>query len=988
MRMQRRVLETMIPSVDLTCTTERHVHVSANAPLLLSDRDDTIFILAGHVDVFAVRVKEDKITGPRYPLYRAAAGEVVFGPDAGSAYKFLAVGIDGTKIVNALKDEDFVRFKDEHLSAIIDRFIGSLSGWFPTEAADGMTVVVDAGVDVDVYRNVPVFASSRRPVWVQPKSASGPLALFGAPELAAETLPVTSAMWVTSDDTATITGTSSNDLVGSRQWRLSVDTFVDVFGRALVCAIERMNMDSVARRDARLSSDRSALDSAFRELSAVIGHENAEPAPLEAESALHKAFLVIARKMKIESADQTVRISRNKNEPLIDALASAYRIRIRRVILRDDWWRTDVGPLLAFTEAGDPIALLNHGGHGYELYDPTSGEGRKVTRDVAHGLQGEAVMLYPPLPAGCRTLRDLLRTVLPDVRSDLRLVGAMGLAGGLVAALTPILTSVMIEDVLPSADVEQHIQIILGLACAALGIASFEIVKAIGLLRVEGRADLRLQAAAFDRLMRLPAGFFRRFAVGDLADRVLGIQTIRQIISGTTVQGLLGMTFAVFSLILLLFFNWKLAIVAFGLVLVAILMTVYWGQLQLREERQRVAHQGEAEGFIVQTLTGLEKLRISAAEGRAYARWAHIFARQKRRFVGAQRFANLQDIFHATFPVLATAVIFAAASVLLKNDASELQLQALVTNDPGEKPAPMSTGDFVACNTAFGQFLAAMTTLATALTQSLTAVPVFQRLRPIIEEPMEGAVANNTAPPLRGGIEFSHLSFRYDPGGPPVLDDFSLAIEPNEFVAIVGPSGSGKSTLIRLLLGFERGEAGEIYFDQTPVSALDMPSVRQQIRVVLQHGQLVSGSIFSNIVGVSSTLTQEDAWRAAKQAGLDEDIEAMPMGMHTLITEGINTISGGQRQRLMIARALVQRPRVLLLDEPTSALDNRTQDIVMETLTQLTATRIVIAHRLSTVRAADRIIVMDKGKILQSGTFDELMSVEGPFKEMAHRQLV
>ena len=986
--MQRRALENMIPSVDLTCTTERRMHLSANAPVLMSNHDDTIYILSGHVDVFAVRLVGSEIAGARHPLFRATAGDVVFAPGGDATYKFLAVGGDGTEIVNGLKEADFSRFQPVHLGAILDRYIGGLSVWHPLDAPEGATTVLDAGAETETFRDVPVFASSRRALWVRSKSPSHSVALFGDPEWTAEALPVTSLMWATLDETMFVPAVSSNDLVAGKRWRQDINAFIDVFGRFMARTLERIELDAVARRETRLSADGSALDSALRDLSSVVRQEDVEPMTLAAEGPLHAAFLAVARASKIDSAAQARRVPRNKNAPLVDSLASTYRIRSRRVMLRGEWWNGDAGPLLAFTEAGDPVALLRHRSGGYELYDPATGSRSKVNGEIAGGLQGEAIMLYPPLPPSCRSLGGLLRNVLPQIRADLKLVGLMGLAGGLVAALTPVLTSVMIEDVLPSADIEQHVHIILGLVCAAIGAASFEVVKAIALLRAEGRADLGMQAGVFDRLLRLPARFFRRFTVGDLADRVLGIQTVRQILTGTTIQGLLGMTFACVSLALLLYFNWKLAIVAFALVVVAIAMTVYWGRRQLGEEKKRIAHQGEVEGFVVQTLTGLAKLRISAAEGRAYARWAHTFARQKRRFVSAQVFANMQDIFHATFPVLATAVIFAAASAFLKNDALDMELQALVDSDQDGELVAMSTGAFVAFNTAFGQFLAAMTALATALTQSLAAIPIFQRLQPIIEEPLEVADTDKSAQRLRGGVEFSHMSFRYEADGPLVLDDFSLAIEPNEFVAIVGPSGSGKSTLIRLLLGFERSEAGEIYFDQTPSSALDMTSVRQQVRVVLQHGQLVSGSIFSNIVGVSSTLTQEDAWRAAKQAGLDEDIEAMPMGMHTVVTEGVNTISGGQRQRLMIARALVHRPRILLLDEPTSALDNRTQDIVMDTLTHLTATRIVIAHRLSTVRAADRIVVVEKGKIMQSGSFDDLMAEEGPFREMARRQLV
>ena len=986
--MQRRTLENMISLVDLTCTTERRTRLAANRPQLLSGRDDTFYILSGHVDIFAVRVVDGEMAGARHPVFRAAAGEVVFGPDADSAFKLLAVGVDGTEIIGAFTEKDFFRFEADHLGAILDRYVGGLSGWQVEEAPEGATMVLDPGGGQETFRGVPVFASSRRAIWVRNESASSSMTLFGEPVLRAGTLPVTSRMWVTFDDTSVIAGISSSELAADAQWRQYVDAYIAVFCRYLDQAITRMEAATVTRREERLSADGSALDFALRDLSAVVSREDPLPAALTADNPLHKAFLTVAREMNINSAQQVKRVARSSNAPLIDSLATTYRIRIRRVMLRDNWWHTDVGPLLAYTEAGDPVALLRDGRRGYVEFDPVTGQRRKVTGDVAGELQGEAFMLYQPLPMTCRTLRDVLRTVVPQIIADLKLVGLMGVAGGLVAALTPVMTSVMIEDVLPSADVEQHIHIILGLVCAAIGAACFEVVKAVALLRVEGRADLRLQAGVFDRLLRLPASFFRRFTVGDLADRVLGIQTVRQIVSGTTMQGLLGMTFACVSLALLLYFNWKLALVAFALVFVAIAATIYWGRRQLSEERRRIARQGEVEGFVVQTLSGLAKLRIAAAEGRAYARWAHTFARQKRRFVRAQSFANMQDIFHAVFPVLAMAVIFAAASAFLKNDAMDMQLQALVDTGAESKPMAMSTGDFVAFNTAFGQFVAAMTALAMSLTQSLAAVPIFQRLQPIIEAVPETDAADKAAHRLRGGIEFSHLSFRYVADGPLVLDDFSLTIEPNEFVAIVGPSGSGKSTLIRLLLGFERFESGEIYFDQTPSGALDMTSVRQQVRVVLQHGQLVSGSIFSNIVGVSSTLTQEDAWRAAKQAGLAEDIEAMPMGMHTVVTEGVSTISGGQRQRLMIARALVHRPRILLLDEPTSALDNRTQDIVMETLAHLNATRVVIAHRLSTVKAADRIVVVDKGKILQSGTFDELMAVEGPFREMARRQLV
>jgi ABC-type bacteriocin/lantibiotic exporter with double-glycine peptidase domain len=220
-----------------------------------------------------------------------------------------------------------------------------------------------------------------------------------------------------------------------------------------------------------------------------------------------------------------------------------------------------------------------------------------------------------------------------------------------------------------------------------------------------------------------------------------------------------------------------------------------------------------------------------------------------------------------------------------------------------------------------------------------------------------------------------------------VLDDVSLSIEPGAFIAVVGASGSGKSTLLRLLLGFEAAEHGDILYDGRSISTLDAASLRRQVGVVLQHARITSGSLFLNITsGLPYTI--DDAWAAARLAGFDAEIEAMPMGMHTLMLEGSATLSGGQRQRLILARALIGRPRLLLIDEATSALDNRTQAVVTESLTRLRTTRIVIAHRLSTVERADRIFVLDRGRFAEAGSFDELIARNGMFSRLARRQIL
>jgi ABC-type bacteriocin/lantibiotic exporter with double-glycine peptidase domain len=298
----------------------------------------------------------------------------------------------------------------------------------------------------------------------------------------------------------------------------------------------------------------------------------------------------------------------------------------------------------------------------------------------------------------------------------------------------------------------------------------------------------------------------------------------------------------------------------------------------------------------------------------------------------------------------------------------------------------VSTGDFVAFNTAFAQFLFASAGITTAFTTILQAAPFYERAKPILQALPEVDTQKPDPGELSGQVELNHVTFRYDPDGPLVLDDVTLRAEPGEFVAVVGPSGAGKSSLLRQLLGFEEPESGSVYYDDHDLSELNVQAVRRQMGVVLQNGRLMSGTIFQNIAGVSQ-LTMEGAWEAARMAGLDGDIEMMPMGMFTFLGEGSSTLSGGQRQRLMIARAIASRPRILLFDEATSALDNRTQAIVSSSLEALMATRIVIAHRLSTIMNADRIYVLDAGRVVQSGTYAELMELEGPFRDLATRQI-
>ena len=555
---------------------------------------------------------------------------------------------------------------------------------------------------------------------------------------------------------------------------------------------------------------------------------------------------------------------------------------------------------------------------------------------------------------------------------ELATIFVTGALAGVLGVLYPLATGFLFESVVPRAETGQMFAIIGGLALAAIGSVAFNLTKAIALLRMESRTEAAMQPALMHRLMALPVNFFRGFGTGDLTNRVLSIQTMRRLLANNTLVALISGLFATISFAVILVYSPLLAAVAGALVTAAAAVSALLAIGELRQQRRRATLRGQEDGLVLQIIQAIGKIRVAASESRAFAVWAGLFSRQQRCFRIGQRYMLIGETFGEVFPVLALLGLFFVASRLLSSDAA-----------PGGVAVPsasgLSLGTFLAINAAFGQLLAATISLARSAATALEIVPLFERLRPLLTAEPESRSDKAQADRLSGRIDVSHVTFRYPGAIQPVLDDVSLSIEPGSFVAFVGPSGSGKSTLLRLLLGFETAESGDVLYDDQSIGTLDTASLRRQIGVVLQSGRIATGSIFDNLTN-GLPYKHEDAWEAARLAGIAEDIEAMAMAMHTLLIEGSSTLSGGQRQRLMIARALIGRPRILLFDEATSALDNQSQALVMQSLERLSTTRIVIAHRLSTVERADRIFVLEGGRLVESGNFAELMARDGMFK--------
>ena len=374
-------------------------------------------------------------------------------------------------------------------------------------------------------------------------------------------------------------------------------------------------------------------------------------------------------------------------------------------------------------------------------------------------------------------------------------------------------------------------------------------------------------------------------------------------------------------------------------------------------------------GQTVQLIKGISKLKIAGAEPRAFAAWSKDYTKQTQLELSTQKVEDLVALVNTILPTITTGILFLVAVKLIEQGQN----------------TRLTLGTFVAFNAAFNTFINGTTNLSGAITDVSQIIPLWKRTKPILGTIPE--VESYKADPGRlvGRININRVSFRYKKDRPLILENVSINVEPGEFIALVGSSGSGKSTLLRLLLGFETPETGSIYYDGQDLASLDVSAVRRQMGIVLQSGKITSGSIWENLASGART-TKDEAWLALSLAGFEAEVREMPMGIQTLISEGGSNLSGGQKQRLLIAKALILKPRILLFDEATSALDNKTQAVVSENLDKLKVTRIVIAHRLSTIRNADRIYVLEAGKVVQQGNFTELAAAEGWFAQLMKRQ--
>ena len=958
------------------------VPCAGNLPVKLDDPDSVWFIDRGAVNLFMVEFRDGREQAPPQHMLRREAGWLLPGvaPDERgdveeSTLSLTAKGLPGTvlkrlpaSLLSEIHPEELAEQTDTWLNAItgtLSRFASRLPR--PTALAEpGMSLTLAPGT-LSVRRGV---------VWVSepPRGASVFMDIVDPAELAAAggpdeaVLPLTRTSWLTLFDEAALSGKSTETL--ARQ-----GTLLQVLAsfHTLAFALERLNrrlavVDDANLERARTASRRTAERAARQRLMNIYDLPLDRDAGVE-DTALADALQIVGRHEGIDFSIPARAAPSDSPVGLVDVL-DASGVRARRVRLKAEagWWRGDSNALLGFrAEDGRPVALLPGMFSRYREVDPVSKRSVRITEDRAGALAEEAWMFYRPLPSGKVEPRDLLRAALHGSGADLARLAIAGLPGGLIKLLPAVALGFVASHVAAGGSAGALYALALVLAGFGLLGTLLHLLQSTAMMRLEGRSASRLEAAFWDRLMRLPPSVLHRHPAGDLAMSGMTFQNLRDGLQGIVADSLLSIVFLLPVFGVIFFYDATLGVVALAFSLVSLLIAVALGLRQISPYGRMIGAARRVAGRLFQIVGGIIKLRVENAEGSAYAIWARDYREQKRAEIELGALEGHSRAFGDALPFLAGGVL----------------LFAVVT--VGERSVPV--GDFLVVYTVFMVFQSAVARLGESFGTVAAMLPAFDQMRPLLTAVPETEIGGEPVGFLGGDILFDRISFRYDPDGPLILDDVTIRARPGEFVAIAGESGAGKSTLFRLALGIDRPSAGAVYYDGRDLRHLNLKQLRRHIGTVPQSVGLHPMDLWDNLVGHRDDVTSEEVWAAARLAEVEDEIRGMPMGMMTMVGTSGSVLSGGESQRITIARSVIGSPRIMLFDEATNWLDNESQARVMENLAALTSTRVVIAHRLSTLEQADRIYVLRAGKVVESGSFNELVEADGVFRELVKRQI-
>ena len=946
------------------------VPCAGNLPVDIGDPEFAWFIESGAVDLFLVERQDGVEQSAPQHMLRAESGRLLPGTapqDEVTSLGVIAKGLPGT-VLRRIPASRLGTVRRSELAEQVDAWLVDISEMLVRDVTHQprADALLEPG-DAPTTRSG-TLAARRGVVWVTGLEAGAGL-LMGMsdpadgeadPARAGGEIPLAPATWLTLRKDVRISTVSSLELAERKRLLPALNAF-----NQIALSVERLNRLLALADQANLARERVMRRSgdeedARRRLFDLYGllHETDD-------AALHDVLSIIGRHEGIVF-ERPPSVEESTTAAILSRVLSVSRVPGRRVRLerKDRWWVGNSCAMLAFrTDDGSPVALLPGVLGNYREIDPASGRERRITAARAASLSPDAWLFYPPLKSAVAGWRDLWRVARTGLAADMARFIVTGLLGGLIMLLPAVAVGFVADEVIPVGDSGLLYGISAALVAFGLVRAMLHVFQGIMLMRLEGRATSRMEAAFWDRLLRLPARVMWRYPANDLAMRGMAFQTLRGVIG----NGLLSVVFLSPAFLIIASRDAVLGALTATFGLVSLLVTVALALRQVAPHGRRLKAVRRLSSRLFQLISGIVKLRVEGAEGSGFAAWARDYREQKRAELELGAVVAHRHAFEAVLPMLAGATLVLTMTL--------------------SGPASFGVGDLIVVYVLFLLYQAAVIRLGDSLSSLAAVVPALHQIRPLLAEAPETGAEAESVEVLGGDVVFDRISFRYDADGPLILDDVSIQARAGEFVAIAGESGAGKSTLFRLALGLEQPSNGSVYFDGRDLRHLDPKEVRRHIGVVPQTVRLHPQDLWDNIIGDHDGATAEDAWRAARIAAVDREIAAMPMGLLTPVGAGNAVTSGGESQRIRIAHALVHNPRILLLDEATNWLDNEAQSRVTTNLARLTSTRIVIAHRLSTLRHADRIYVMRRGRIVQEGSFDNLAAVPGVFQDLVRRQV-
>lgn len=936
----------------------------------LTEPDIFWFIQGGCVDIFLTTDNQNTL----HFFYRIPAGHIFIGNDATLKEQWSLIGrICSNAVVYKIPTHalsSIIADDQATLSELIDEFIIKITKPNIKSTVPKLSVDISEFTNISCQANTNLY-SLKGVRWIQNQTSnSWFIGDQGLSHVAgSEHFPLTMNSWYQLENASEILITTTGQLLAKNHLWDAIQTYLQLLLNLRLIHIDNEILYNNVILFDRISNNQASIRDSINKLKESYDQSSVAYEYHKTDNDEYNSCQLVAEYLGIQLKPLSADYQYNERLKSFKKILAISKIFYRKIKLKDNWYKHDYGPLIAFTKDNLSAAILPTNNKEYFAYDKNHPKGVKVTAEIARNFSPYAYQIYPNFSGKTFSPFDMLTYNFKRIASKIPTLLICCIITSSLGILVPVISSYIFDNIITSSDKYQLLQISLVLLATTFSVGLFEITKHYVLLNIESQLDCDTHGIFWDRIFKLPLDFFRKYSSGELVSRISNLINIRLQLGGASIIAILNALFSISSILVLLYYQFYLALFVLFFILMYLVISLYLINLAIKYEMKSVAINARIFGLLSELIVGISKVRMCGAEFRAFNNWVKMFSTNQRVVRKAQKILVVFNSFAEVMPLAIISSMYIGISLFFTHNQQ------------------FSTGNFMAFNIALGQIVMMLYSIITEINRLIKVVPMYSKAKDFIESPVEIAMSAKDPQPVFGEIELNHISFKHQNSEVYTLRDVHLHIQPGDYIAIAGQSGEGKSTIIKLLLGFDKPTTGRIYYDNRDLADLDVGLLRQEIGVVLQHDQLMPGDIFRNISGMTD-ITIDEAWHIAEMCGIASDINAMPMKMNTMISTEGSGLSGGQRQRILIARAIARNPKILILDEATRALDNISQKIVTQSLAKMSMTRIVVAHRLSTLKQVNKILVLHDGLIAEIGTYEELIDTKGIFYQLVQKQML